>query len=108
MTLFYKTEMDGIPRILKRYVLGSMVYGGLHATYFGTTVSSKPEVNRVTAGKILAGAVVTSLASPLLLPVILIEGVDYVDKRFVLKLPMENETPPLPYANLRFSDDRSM
>ncbi len=85
-------------QLFKKFLVGSAVYGGVRAAYYGTRVSNDPPTDSVILHRqqslpvttVITGIVASAFAAPVLLPLLIFQDVSFASGT-------PNASPPFPY-----------
>lgn len=79
--------------LFKKFLVGSAVYGGVRAAYYGTRVSNDVILHRqqsLPVTTVITGIVASAFAAPVLLPLLIFQDVSFASGT-------PNASPPFPY-----------
>ncbi len=85
--------MSNFGKYFVRYVGGSFLYGGFRSMAYSSKLRNK-EGYRPPFGTQLAGMLIGAVLSPVLLPVYIIDDLNFADQKYVMKKEFEEKFFP--------------
>ncbi len=76
--------MDPFMKFVGRYMGVAFIYGGVRSMAYSPKLRNE-EGNRPPFGTQFAGMLIGAVLSPVLLPIYMIEDMNFVDKKYVMK-----------------------
>ncbi len=90
--------MSNFGKYFVRYVGGSFLYGGFRSMAYSSKLRNK-EGNRPPFGTQLAGILIGAFMSPVLLPIYIIDDMNFADQKYVMKKEFEEKF--FPYSDYK-------